>query len=81
MWLLYTFSYYLFSLFLLSQNYNFRLVDIFFLLFSKDIFGTDFLLIEKKVSMFFYIYMITPIIIMLLISKFFYDKNLFKKKS
>ena len=79
MWLLYTFSYYLFSLFLLSQNYNFRLVDIFFLLFSKDIFGTDFLLIEKKVSMFFYIYMITPIIIMLLISKFFYDKNLFKK--
>ena len=75
MWLLYTFSYYLFSLFLLSQNYNFRLVDIFFLLFSKDIFGTDFLLIEKKVSIFFYIYMITPIIIMLLISKFFMIKT------
>ena len=79
MWLLYTFSYYLFSLFLLSQNYNFRLVDIFFLLFSKDIFGTDFLLIEKKVSMFFYIYMITPIIIMLLISKFFMIKTYSKK--
>ena len=79
MWLLYTFSYYLFSLFLLSQNYNFRLVDIFFLLFSKDIFGTDFLLIEKKVSMFFYIYMITPIIIMLLISKFFTIKTYSKK--
>ena len=79
MWLLYTFSYYLFSLFLLSQNYNFRLVDIFFLLFSKDIFGTDFLLIEKKVSMFFYIYMITPIIIMLLISKFLKIKSYSKK--
>ena len=79
MWLLYTFSYYLFSLFLLSQNYNFRLVDIFFLLFSKDIFGTDFLLIEKKVSIFFYIYMITPIIIMLLISKFFTIKTYSKK--
>lgn len=79
MWLLYTFSYYLFSLFLLSQNYNFRLVDIFFLLFSKDIFGMDFLLIEKKVSMFFYIYMITPIIIMLLISKFFMLKTYSKK--
>lgn len=79
MWLLYTFSYYLFSLFLLSQNYNFRLVDIFFLLFSKDIFGTDFLLIEKKVSIFFYIYMITPIIIMLLISKFFMIKTYSKK--
>ena len=79
MWLLYTFSYYLFSLFLLGQNYNFRLVDIFFLLFSKDIFGTDFLLIEKKVSIFFYIYMITPIIIMLLISKFFMIKTYSKK--
>ena len=79
MWVLYTFSYYLFSLFLLSQNYNFRLVDIFFLLFSKDIFGTDFLLIEKKVSIFFYIYMITPIIIMLLISKFFMIKTYSKK--
>ena len=79
MWLLYIFSYYLFSLFLLSQNYNFRLVDIFFLLFSKDIFGTDFLLIEKKVSIFFYIYMITPIIIMLLISKFFMIKTYSKK--
>ena len=79
MWLLYTFSYYLFSLFLLSQNYNFRLVDIFFLLFSKDIFGTDFLLIEKKVSIYFYIYMITPIIIMLLISKFFMIKTYSKK--
>ena len=79
MWLLYTFSYYLFSLFLLSQNYNFRLVDIFFLLFSKDIFGTDFLLIEKKVSIFFYIYMITPIIIMLLISKFLKIKSYSKK--
>ena len=79
MWLLYTFSYYLFSLFLLSQNYNFTLVDIFFLLFSKDIFGMDFLLIEKKVSIFFYIYMITPIIIMLLISKFFTIKTYSKK--
>lgn len=79
MWLLYTFSYYLFSLFLLSQNYNFRLVDIFFLLFSKDIFGMDFLLIERKVSMFFYIYMIIPIIIMLLISKFFKIKTYSKK--
>ena len=79
MWLLYTFSYYLFSLFLLSQNYNFTLVDIFFLLFSKDIFGTDFLLIEKKVSMFFYIYMVVPIIIMLLISKFFMLKTYSKK--
>ena len=79
MWLLYTFSYYLFSLFLLSQNYNFRLVDIFFLLFSKDIFGMDFLLIERKVSMFFYIYMIIPIIIMLLISKFFKMKTYSKK--
>ena len=79
MWLLYTFSYYLFSLFLLSQNYNFKLVDIFFLLFSKDIFGTDFLLIEKKVSIFFYIYMIIPIIIMLLISKFFKMKTYSQK--
>ena len=79
MWLLYTFSYYLFSLFLLSQNYNFRLVDIFFLLFSKDIFGMDFLLIEKKVSIFFYIYMVIPIIIMLLISKFFMLKTYSKK--
>lgn len=79
MWLLYTFSYYLFSLFLLSQNYNFTLVDIFFLLFSKDIFGTDFLLIEKKVSIFFYIYMVVPIIIMLLISKFFMLKTYSKK--
>ena len=79
MWLLYTFSYYLFSLFLLSQNYNFRLVDIFFLLFSKDLFGNDFLLIAKKVSIFFYIYMITPIIIMLLISKFFMIKTYSKK--
>lgn len=79
MWLLYTFSYYLFSLFLLSQNYNFKLIDIFFLLFSKDIFGMDFLLIEKKVSMFFYIYMVVPIIIMLLISKFFMLKTYSKK--
>ena len=79
MWLLYTFSYYLFSLFLLSQNYNFTLVDIFFLLFSKDIFGMDFLLIEKKVSIFFYIYMVVPIIIMLLISKFFMIKTYLKK--
>lgn len=79
MWLLYTFSYYLFSLFLLSQNYNFTLVDIFFLLFSKDIFGMDFLLIEKKVSIFFYIYMVVPIIIMLLISKFFMIKTYSKK--
>lgn len=79
MWLLYTFSYYLFSLFLLKEGYNFTLVDIFFLLFSKDIFGTDFLLIEKKVSMFFYIYMVVPIIIMLLISKFFMLKAYSKK--
>ena len=79
MWLSYTFSYYLFSLFLLKEGYNFKLVDIFFLLFSKDIFGTDFLLIEKKVSMFFYIYMIVPIIIMLLISKFFKIKTYSKK--
>ena len=79
MWLLYTFSYYLFSLFLLSQNYNFKLIDIFFLLFSKDIFGMEFLLIEKKVSMFFYIYMVVPIIIMLLISKFFMLKTYSKK--
>ena len=79
MWLSYTFSYYLFSLFLLREGYNFKLVDIFFLLFSKDIFGTDFLLIEKKVSIFFYIYMITPIIIMLLISKFFTIKTYSKK--
>ena len=79
MWLLYTSSYYLFSLFLLSQNYNFTLVDIFFLLFSKDIFGMDFLLIEKKVSIFFYIYMVVPIIIMLLISKFFMIKTYSKK--
>ena len=79
MWLSYTFSYYLFSLFLLREGYNFKLVDIFFLLFSKDIFGTDFLLIEKKVSIFFYIYMIIPIIIMLLISKFFKMKTYSKK--
>ena len=79
MWLSYTFSYYLFSLFLLKDGYNFKLVDIFFLLFSKDIFGTDFLLIEKKVSIFFYIYMIVPIIIMLLISKFFKIKTYSKK--
>lgn len=79
MWVLYTSSYYLFSLFLLSEGYNFKLVDIFFLLFSKDIFGTDFLLIEKKVSIFFYIYMITPIIIMLLISKFLKIKSYSKK--
>ena len=79
MWLSYTFSYYLFSLFLLKEGYNFKLVDIFFLLFSKDIFGTDFLLIEKKVSIFFYIYMIVPIIIMLLISKFFKIKTYSKK--
>jgi len=37
------------------------------------------LLIEKKVSMFFYIYMITPIIIMLLISKFLKIKSYSKK--
>jgi len=79
MWVLYTFSYYLFSLFLLSEGYNFKLVDIFFLLFSKDIFGTGLLLIEKKVSIFFYIYMITPIIIMLLISKFLKLKSYSKK--
>ena len=79
MWVLYTSSYYLFSLFLLSEGYNFKLVDIFFLLFSKDIFGTDLLLIEKKVSIFFYIYMITPIIIMLLISKFLKIKSYSKK--
>ena len=79
MWFSYTFSYYLFSLFLLKEGYNFKLVDIFFLLFSKDIFGTDFLLIEKKVSIFFYIYMIVPIIIMLLISKFFKIKTYSKK--
>ena len=79
MWVLYTSSYYLFSLFLLSEGYNFKLVDIFFLLFSKDIFGTGLLLIEKKVSIFFYIYMITPIIIMLLISKFFMIKTYSKK--
>ena len=79
MWLSYTFSYYLFSLFLLKEGYNFKLVDIFFLLFSKDIFGTDFLLIEKKVSIFFYIYMIVPIIIMLLIPKFFKIKTYSKK--
>ena len=79
MWLLYTFSYYLFSLFLLRERYNFKLVDIFFLLFSKDIFGTDSLSIEKKVSIFFYIYMITPIIIMLLISKFLKIKAYSKK--
>lgn len=79
MWLLYTFSYYLFSLFLLREGYNFKLVDIFFLLFSKDIFGTDSLSIEKKVSIFFYIYMIIPIIIMLLISKFLKIKAYSKK--
>lgn len=79
MWVLYTSSYYLFSLFLLSEGYNFKLVDIFFLLFSKDIFGTGLLLIEKKVSIFFYIYMITPIIIMLLISKFLKIKSYSKK--
>ena len=79
MWVLYTSSYYLFSLFLLSEGYNFKLVDIFFLLFSKDIFGTDSLSIEKKVSIFFYIYMITPIIIMLLISKFLKIKAYSKK--
>ena len=79
MWLLYTFSYYLFSLFLLRERYNFKLVDIFFLLFSKDIFGTDSLSIEKKVSIFFYIYMITPIIIMLLIFKFLKIKAYSKK--
>ena len=79
MWFLYTSSYYLFSLFLLSEGYNFKLVDVFFLLFSKDIFGTGLLLIEKQVSIFFYIYMITPIIIMLLISKFFKMKIYSKK--
>lgn len=79
MWVLYTSSYYLFSLFLLSEGYNIKLVDIFFLLFSKDIFGTGLLLIEKKVSIFFYIYMVTPIIIMLLISKFLKIKSYSKK--
>ncbi|WP_195340175.1 lysylphosphatidylglycerol synthase transmembrane domain-containing protein [Fusobacterium sp. 1001295B_180824_G3] len=79
MWILYTFSYYLFSLFLLSEGYNFKLVDIFFLLFSKDIFGTGLLLIEKQVSIFFYIYMIVPIIIMILISRFLKIKTYSKK--
>ena len=70
MWLLDIFSYYLFSLFLSTKGYNFKLVDMFTLLFSNDTFGVNLLMIVHKVSIFFYIYTIIPIIMMLFISKF-----------
>ena len=70
MWSLYIFSYYLFSLFLVSKGDNFKLVDMFVLLFSNDIFGSISSEIISKISLFSYIYMIFPIIMMLFFSKF-----------
>lgn len=70
MWSLYIFSYYMFSVFLTFERYNFKLVDMFVLLFSNDIFGSISTRIINQISIFFYIYMIVPIIMMLFISKF-----------
>lgn len=70
MWSLYLFSYYVFSVFLSFKGYNFKLVDMFILLFSNNIFGLISSEILSQISVFFYIYMIFPILMMLFVSKF-----------
>ena len=70
MWSLYIFSYYMFSVFLSLEGYNLKLVDMLILLFSNDIFGSISSRIISQISIFFYIYMVFPIIMMLFISKF-----------
>ena len=70
MWSLYTFSYYLFSLFLSFKGYNFKLIDMFILLFSNSISGSISSEILSQISIFFYIYMIIPIMLVLFVSKF-----------
>ena len=70
MWSLYIFSYYIFSVFLSLEGYNLKLVDMLILLFSNDIFGSISSRIISQISIFFYIYMVFPIIMMLFISKF-----------
>lgn len=70
MWFLYSFSYYIFSIFLTFKGYNVKLVDMFILLFSNNIFGSISSEILSQISIFFYIYMVFPIIMMLFVSKF-----------
>lgn len=68
MWLIYLFSYYVFSLFLMMKGYNFKLVDIFIIFFSNDTFGVNQLAIMSKIPVLFYAYILISIIEMLIIS-------------
>ena len=74
MWVIYLFSYYIFSLFLMTKGYNFKLVDIFIIFFSNDTFGVNQLAIMSKIPVLFYAYILISIIEMLIISVAFKDK-------
>ena len=74
MWILYIFSYYSFSLFLIGKGYNFTLIGVFTLMFSNDVFG----LISqsmKPILYYSYIFLGVPIFLLLIYSKFIRSKS------
>ena len=74
MWILYIFSYYSFSLFLIEKGYNFTLIGVFTLMFSNDVFG----LISqsmKPILYYSYIFLGVPIFLLLIYSKFIRSKS------
>ena len=81
MWLIYLFSYYVFSLFLMMKGYNFKLVDIFIIFFSNDTFGVNQLAIMSKIPVLFYAYILISIIEMLIISIAFKEKFSYMAKN
>ena len=81
MWVLYLFSYYIFSLFLTIKGYDFKLVDVFIVFFSNDTFGVNQLAIMSKIPILFYAYILISIIEMLVISVVFKEKFSLKNKN
>lgn len=81
MWILYLFSYYIFSLFLTIKGYNFKLVDVFIVFFSNDTFGVNQLVIISKIPILFYAYILISIIEMLVISIIFKEKFSLRAKN
>jgi hypothetical protein len=74
MWILYIFSYYSFSLFLIEKGYNFTLIGVFTLMFSNDVFGLISQSI-KPILYYSYIFLGVPIFLLLIYSKFIRSKS------
>lgn len=81
MWVLYLFSYYIFSLFLIIKGYDFKLIDVFVIFFSNDTFGVNQLAIMSKIPILFYAYILISIIEMLVISIAFKEKFSLRAKN